>query len=171
MHIFKRDILNNKIYSIRVFLKVTSVFIIDKISSKMAEVDAAVNEVLVKMWKRKARWFIAKGEDNYARFVLEAEGPRTDTFEELRAAVEPIKSQSRFIGMDYEWTAADGRKISKTVVIAYVPDDCESKPEKMAYSSGLDNFKGKMSKPINDARTVNSFEDLTAENIQSWFKE
>ena len=72
--------------------------------------------------------------------------------------------------IEHNWTAADGRKISKIVVIAYAPDGCE-KTEMVAYSMGLSNFKDSLNKAIADARCINSYEDLTAEKIESWFKE
>ena len=77
----------------------------------------------------------------------------------------------RYIVIDYEWVAADGRKISKLSMIAYAPDDGCEKAEKVAYSMNIASVKNDCQKQFADARCINSFEDLTAENIQSWYKE
>ena len=76
----------------------------------------------------------------------------------------------RYIVHEIEWVAADGRKISKTCLIGYAPDE-GNKEDKVAVSAHLAAFKDGLEKPVSDARQLNSFEELTEDTLKSWFKE
>ena len=76
----------------------------------------------------------------------------------------------RYIVIDLEWVAADGRKISKICLIGYAPDGGE-KWGTVGIPAHLEVFKSGLGKQVADARQMNLFDDLTEEHLRGWFKE
>jgi len=67
-----------------------------------------------------------------------------------------------------EWEE-DKRKISKTVLVSYSPDDNGNATEKFVIPNSLGALKAKMDK-INLDKQINSWDDIDFEKWKGWFK-
>ena len=74
----------------------------------------------------------------------------------------------RWLLYDLEWQAADGRKVGKSLLIAYSPDDNPDATTKFVVPNSLGALKAKMDK-INLDKQINSWDDLDEEKWKGWF--
>ena len=69
------------------------------------------------------------------------------------------KGEPRMAIIDLEWTAKDGRHVSKVCFIKYSPDDCSNSKLKFAYTNNVMNVKEKCS-PCAKEFQINDHSDL-----------
>lgn len=71
--------------------------------------------------RRKTRYIIYKPNADNTVIEIEKIGEREETFEDFKNSLDP--TASRWCVYELEWEAADGRKMSKVIMIAYAPDN------------------------------------------------
>jgi len=67
-----------------------------------------------------------------------------------------------------EWKTDDGRKVGKTVLIAYSPDSNKDGTSKFVIPNSMGALKSKFDK-INLDKQINSWDDIDFETWKGWF--
>lgn len=119
------------------------------------------------VWKRKAKYIIFKGNDDYSAVIVDKEGGKDETFDDFKNSVP--KDQPRWLLYDFQWKADDGRNVTKTLLMAYSPDDNTDATSKFVIPNSIGALKAKFDK-INLDKQVNCWDDLDEEKFKSWFK-
>lgn len=73
---------------------------------------------------RKARFLVAKINEDSTICHLETKGERDATFEDFAKAIP--HDEPRYGVFDLEFQSDDGRTVNKMVFLSYVPDTCKS---------------------------------------------
>ena len=115
---------------------------------------------------RKARFLVAKINEDATVINLETKGERDATFDDFVKAI-PM-DEPRYAVFDLEFQSDDGRTVNKMVFLSYVPDACKAMAAKFQYANSKDAMKHKCS-PVAKEIQVNDRADLTFDEFRGNF--
>ena len=113
---------------------------------------------------RQLRWAIVK-VDTTSTVTLAATGPRSDGIAELVAALSA--TEPCYVVYDFEAEKEDGAKMTKTIFVAYSPDECKVMGLKMALMQYAGNVKSKGS--FSCEKQINDINDFNENEFRSYF--